>query len=199
MSRRTVFQRLFLLNACVALFLALLLMVARINAGSVKLGFGGLFCLAVLGLWAGGSLLSWGAIRRGSGLLVARIWTAAAAFVVPYVATEVTLRLYGIPEAMAAAVCSFDSLKGAIDTVIQTIQLGIPVAAALYGEAGLALHLAIVSVHGVLLLLLLTVLVELDLARARGRQQLGATLRTTARHRGRATSPSRPSGSKANR
>jgi D-lactate dehydrogenase (cytochrome) len=29
---------------------------------------------------------------------------------------------------MASAVCSFDSLEGAIDTVIQTIQLGIPVA-----------------------------------------------------------------------
>jgi D-lactate dehydrogenase (cytochrome) len=42
--------------------------------------------------------------------------------------TEVTLRLYGLPEAMAAAVCSFDTLEGAIDTVIQTIQLGIPVA-----------------------------------------------------------------------
>jgi len=39
--------------------------------------------------------------------------------------TEVTLRLYGIPEAMAAAVCSFDSLEGAINTVIQTIQLGV--------------------------------------------------------------------------
>ena len=38
--------------------------------------------------------------------------------------TEVTVRLYGIPEAMAAAVCSFDTLEGAIDTVIQTIQLG---------------------------------------------------------------------------
>ncbi len=42
--------------------------------------------------------------------------------------TEVTLRLYGIPEAMAAAVCSFDSIEGAVQTVIQTIQLGIPVA-----------------------------------------------------------------------
>ncbi|HEY5928981.1 MAG TPA: FAD-linked oxidase C-terminal domain-containing protein, partial [Burkholderiales bacterium] len=42
--------------------------------------------------------------------------------------TEVTLRLYGIPEAMAAAVCSFNSIEGAVDTVIQTIQLGIPVA-----------------------------------------------------------------------
>ncbi len=44
------------------------------------------------------------------------------------VITEVTLRLYGIPEAMAAAVCSFDSLEGAINTVIQTIQLGVPIA-----------------------------------------------------------------------
>ena len=42
--------------------------------------------------------------------------------------TEVTLRLYGVPEALAAAVCSFDSLEGAVNTVIQTIQLGIPVA-----------------------------------------------------------------------
>jgi D-lactate dehydrogenase (cytochrome) len=42
--------------------------------------------------------------------------------------TEVTLRLYGIPEAMAAAVCSFDSIEGAVNTVIQTIQLGVPVA-----------------------------------------------------------------------
>src|SRR5712671_6973058 len=44
------------------------------------------------------------------------------------VITEVTLRLYGIPEKMAAAVCGFDTLKGAVDTVIQTIQSGIPVA-----------------------------------------------------------------------
>jgi D-lactate dehydrogenase (cytochrome) len=42
--------------------------------------------------------------------------------------TEVTLRLYGIPETIAAAVCSFESLEGAVQTVIETIQLGIPVA-----------------------------------------------------------------------
>ena len=42
--------------------------------------------------------------------------------------TEVTLRVYGLPEAMSAAVCSFDDLGGAVDTVIETIQLGIPVA-----------------------------------------------------------------------
>lgn len=42
--------------------------------------------------------------------------------------TEVTLRLAGVPEAVAAAVCSFDTLAGAVNTVIQTIQLGVPVA-----------------------------------------------------------------------
>ena len=44
------------------------------------------------------------------------------------VITEVTLRLHPLPEAVAAAVCSFDSMRGAVDTVIATIQLGIPVA-----------------------------------------------------------------------
>jgi D-lactate dehydrogenase (cytochrome) len=40
----------------------------------------------------------------------------------------VTLRLHPLPEAVSAAVCSFDTLRGAVDTVIQTIQLGVPVA-----------------------------------------------------------------------
>jgi D-lactate dehydrogenase (cytochrome) len=44
------------------------------------------------------------------------------------VITEVTLRLHGLPEAVSAAVCPFATLEGAVDTVITTIQLGIPVA-----------------------------------------------------------------------
>jgi D-lactate dehydrogenase (cytochrome) len=44
------------------------------------------------------------------------------------VITEVTLRVYGLPEAMSAAICAFESLAGAVQTVITTIQLGIPVA-----------------------------------------------------------------------
>ncbi|HUN51153.1 MAG TPA: FAD-linked oxidase C-terminal domain-containing protein [Candidatus Sulfotelmatobacter sp.] len=44
------------------------------------------------------------------------------------VITEITLRLYGIPEAMSAAVCSFQTIEGAVDTVIATIQSGIPIA-----------------------------------------------------------------------
>ncbi len=44
------------------------------------------------------------------------------------VITEIQLRLYGIPESIAAAVCQYDSLAGAVNTVIQTIQMGVPVA-----------------------------------------------------------------------
>ena len=42
--------------------------------------------------------------------------------------TELTVKLYPIPEAMSAAVCAFPSVDAAVDTVIQTIQLGVPVA-----------------------------------------------------------------------
>src|SRR5690554_733104 len=44
------------------------------------------------------------------------------------VITEVTLRLYGIPEAISAAVCPFPTIEDAVNTVIETIQSGIPVA-----------------------------------------------------------------------
>jgi D-lactate dehydrogenase (cytochrome) len=40
----------------------------------------------------------------------------------------VTVRLYGIPVAISAAVCSFASIEAAINAVIQTIQVGVPVA-----------------------------------------------------------------------
>ncbi|MFN4099104.1 MAG: FAD-binding oxidoreductase [Pararhodobacter sp.] len=42
--------------------------------------------------------------------------------------TELTLKLHGQPEAVRAAVCGFDSMAGAVDTVIATIQSGIPMA-----------------------------------------------------------------------
>lgn len=44
------------------------------------------------------------------------------------VITEVTLRLHGQPEAISAAVLDFGTLEGAVNTVIATIQCGIPVA-----------------------------------------------------------------------
>jgi D-lactate dehydrogenase (cytochrome) len=44
------------------------------------------------------------------------------------VITEITLRLFGLPEAISAAVCPFETMAGAVQTVMTTIQLGIPVA-----------------------------------------------------------------------
>jgi D-lactate dehydrogenase (cytochrome) len=44
------------------------------------------------------------------------------------VITEVTVRLYGLPEAISSAVVSFPDLKSAVDAVIVTMQSGIPVA-----------------------------------------------------------------------
>jgi D-lactate dehydrogenase (cytochrome) len=42
--------------------------------------------------------------------------------------TELTLKLYGIPEAISAAVCAFPDIESAVQTVILTIQSGVPVA-----------------------------------------------------------------------
>jgi D-lactate dehydrogenase (cytochrome) len=42
--------------------------------------------------------------------------------------TAVTLRLHGIPEHISAATCAFDTLDGAVRTVITAIQMGIPMA-----------------------------------------------------------------------
>lgn len=42
--------------------------------------------------------------------------------------TELTLRLQGIPEAISSAVCAFDTVDHAVNCVIDTIQMGIPMA-----------------------------------------------------------------------
>ncbi|WP_105403926.1 FAD-binding oxidoreductase [Neorhizobium sp. T7_12] len=44
------------------------------------------------------------------------------------VITEVTVRLHPIPETIASAVCAFETMRGAVETVVATIQSGIPVA-----------------------------------------------------------------------
>ena len=44
------------------------------------------------------------------------------------VITELTLRVFGIPEVIAAATMQFDSVRNAVDGVIEVIQLGIDVA-----------------------------------------------------------------------
>lgn len=42
--------------------------------------------------------------------------------------TKTTLRLYGIPESMVSAVCSFPSVQAAVDSTVQILQAGVPVA-----------------------------------------------------------------------
>ena len=44
------------------------------------------------------------------------------------VITEVTLKLYPLPEAVSAATCSFPSIEAAVRTTIQLIQIGVPIA-----------------------------------------------------------------------
>nr|WP_315192166.1 FAD-linked oxidase C-terminal domain-containing protein [uncultured Albidiferax sp.] len=44
------------------------------------------------------------------------------------VITEVTLKIYPLPEAISAAICSFPSIEAAVRTTIQVIQLGVPIA-----------------------------------------------------------------------
>lgn len=67
-----------------------------------------------------------------------------------------------------------------------TVQVGIPVAAALFGVTGLQLHITIVSLHALIVLTVVTALVEFDLARTEPTNGRGArahlgTVLTTAR------------------
>lgn len=115
-------------------------------------------------------------------------WPMIAAFFVPvvalmgvnYAAQRWKRAERGLPVA-APAVRAITVAFG------NSLQIGIPIAAGVFGETGLGLHLALVSVHALVLLLVATTLVELDLAREQVRGgthvgSLGAVLRTTLRN-----------------
>jgi malonate transporter len=93
-------------------------------------------------------------------------WGTVAAFFVPVVA--MMLALYAWQRSgrgpLPAAAPSVRAVTGSFGN---SVQLGIPMAAAMFGEQGLTIHIALVSLHGLVLLSLLTLLVELDLARER--------------------------------
>ena len=88
--------------------------------------------------------------------------------------------------AAGEAAAAMPAVRGITTVFGNSVQVGIPLITALYGEAGLGIHIALISVHALLLLSTLTVLVELDLARERAAHEAGVslwrTLRSTVRH-----------------
>jgi malonate transporter and related proteins len=116
-------------------------------------------------------------------------WRTMLAFFVP-----VLVVMFGVyfwqrraaPPASGAPSAAAPSTRAISASFGNSVQLGIPLAAALFGEAGLAIHVALVSLHALVLLSVLTALVEMDLVRARARHEaappLWATLRTTIRN-----------------
>lgn len=119
-------------------------------------------------------------------------WTMIAAFFVPVVA--LMLAHYGVQRwrrAERGLPAAAPAVRAITVAFGNSLQIGVPLAAWVFGETGLGLHLALVSVHALVLLSICTALVELDLAheRAQGRAQavgLGAvmlgTLRNTVVH-----------------
>ena len=107
-------------------------------------------------------------------------WGTLSAYFVP--AFFFTLGVYLVQRRSAARFGPAAPATRTVGAIYgNAVQLGIPTVSALFGEAGLALHIALVSLHGLVLLTLLTVLVELDLAR-HGAAHPMDTLRTTLRN-----------------
>lgn len=111
-------------------------------------------------------------------------WRTLAAYFVPTLGYLLAVYAWQRRAAAAAPAAppSAPATRSVTATYGNAVQLGIPMAAALFGEPGLAIHIALVSVHGLVLLTLLTVLVELDLARADRASSAVSTLRTTLRN-----------------
>jgi predicted permease len=114
-------------------------------------------------------------------------WRTLGAFFVPVIGCMLVIYTVQRRARPAPAQAAAPSVRALSVGFGNTVQLGIPMAAALFGEAGLQVHLAIVSLHALLLLTFATTLVELDLARAHALQHgvehsLAKTLLSTVRN-----------------
>jgi malonate transporter and related proteins len=119
-------------------------------------------------------------------------WDTVLAFFVPVLVLLVVVYVWQRRANRGGALpTAAPSVRAISATFGNSVQVGIPMAAALFGETGLAIHVAIVSLHAMTLLTVLTALVELDLARARREaghsnahlvKTLGRTMRNTIIH-----------------
>jgi D-lactate dehydrogenase (cytochrome) len=64
--------------------------------------------------------------KSASGYDLTRLFTGSEGTL--GIITELTLRIYGIPEATAAAVATFPTVDAAVRTVIEVVQMGVPIA-----------------------------------------------------------------------
>jgi predicted permease len=95
-------------------------------------------------------------------------WRTVAAFFVPAVVFLLGVYVWQRRRSGAARDgAAAPSVRAIGATFGNSVQVGIPLAAALFGEAGLAIHIALVSLHAIVLLSVLTALAELDIARQR--------------------------------
>jgi predicted permease len=106
-------------------------------------------------------------------------WRVIAAYFVPVVGVMLAVYAWQRLRGSAAVAPAVPTVRAISVAFGNTVQLGIPFCTALFGEAGLAIHIPLVSLHALTLLTVLTVLVELDLARAAGRQGAPTSLRRT--------------------
>ncbi len=115
-------------------------------------------------------------------------WPTIVAYFVPVLALLLVVYTWQRRRARGGSGTSAaPSVRAISATFGNSVQVGIPVATALFGETGLAIHIAVTSLHALILLSVLTVLVELDLARERrqlghSNAHLGAALAKTVRN-----------------
>lgn len=101
--------------------------------------------------------------RTTAGIALARLpWTMLAAYFVPTLGLLLAMYAWQRARHEKAPV---PSIRGLSITFSNTVQLGIPVVTALFGVAGLAVHIAIVSLQSLVLLTSATVLTETGLSR----------------------------------
>ena len=80
-------------------------------------------------------------------------WRTIAAYFVPVVA--VMLAVYGWQKVRGPATPAVPTVRAIAVAFGNTVQLGSPFSAALFGEAGLAIHIPLISLHALIILTLI--------------------------------------------